>query len=156
MCVLLMPQFILFFASFGEDQDKGRHKLETTGETRGNATEPCSAPRSPPLSLPSSSLHGAAPSEELKQRQVSGTAWEEAAWVWQPSNSSKKGKYAWKGTEHEVSSAQPLPVQMAFASCGFSPGVKQRSLPFPSGELTPILTLTNVQNMPPQRPPHPY
>lgn len=57
MCVLLMPQFILFFASFGEDYDKGRCKLETIVETRGNATEPCSAPRSPRLSLPSSSLH---------------------------------------------------------------------------------------------------
>lgn len=71
-------------------------KLETTVETRGNVTEPCPAPKSPPLSLPSSSLHdactGLLPQKSLSRGKSMGLRGRKLPGSGSLSNSSKKGK----------------------------------------------------------------
>lgn len=148
MCMFLMPQLILFFASFGENHDKGRHKAENYSKSQRqcNRTLPSTQKPAHPAEICASpqflpvyqkifqSLYKAAHWEELGFKLGSAMGGScRAPWVWEPLKFFQEMQISlercrtWSALRNRASSVAARAHGLYFY--GFTLAIHQRSLP---------------------------
>lgn len=165
MCMFLMPQLILFFASFGENYDKGTHKAEnySKGQRQCNRTLPSTQKPAHPAEICASPqflpVH-----QKIFQSLYKAAHWEELGFKHGQCNGRKlqsclglRASQILPGNTNKPREVQNMecPQKQSFLSgcqCAWSLLPMASHLPytkgpFPTGELTPILILTNFQNI---------